>query len=391
VSTPGLGHIAGATPAGTLTRIRPGSLIDVPGNRTRESVTLFDHQAYAPYAQAVPPEPVVRRSRLRRVLPTVLSLLLVVVGIFAYLGFQQLVDRYTVLTFSPSASVSALIDSAHLTENGRFLFLASKPQIESNPTFASSCSSNEEGTGILGCYVPKDRRIHLFQVTDERLSGLMDVVADHEMLHAAWDRMNTAERQQLAPLLEAEAAKLSGDAGFQQRLAYYAKAEPGERDNELHSIIGTEVASISPELEKHYAEYVTDRPAIVAMQAKTDAVFSDLENRSTALSSSMKATQAAIDSEYSQYTTGYSKLRADIRVFNARTDFTTNRQIQLAESALKTRQAALDAIYTDILSKTDQYNADYAELTSLTNQTAGLNEALNHGDSGLVAPPAQTG
>lgn len=325
-----------------------------------------------------------RRGWLTHALPTVLALVLVAAGVLAFLGFQRLVDQYTVWIFRPSAAVSTLIGSSQLTDEGRFIFLASKPVIESPTTFASTCANNKEGSGILGCYLPKDRSIHLFAVTEPRLLGLTDVVAAHEMLHAVWDRLGTAEQQQLVPLLEQEATKLAENPAFQARLDYYAKNEPGERDNELHSIIGTEIASISPELETHYAKWIGDRPGLVALQVKTDAVFNDLEKRSADLSASMNALQNTITDEYARYTSGYSQLNADIGQFNARTDFVSNRQIDLAQRALEVRRVSLDARYADILAKTAEYNTDLAELKALSQQTAGLNSALNQG------PPVST-
>jgi hypothetical protein len=224
-------------------------------------------------------------------------------------------------------------------------------------------------------------------VTVPRLLGLTDVVAAHEMLHAAWDRLTTAEQRQLVPLLEAEASKLSGNAAFQARLDYYAKNEPGERDNELHSIIGTEIASISPELETHYAKWFRDRQTLVALQAKTTAVFTDLENRSTALSTALGALRSTIDAEYAAYTSGYGVLNMDIRRFNARTDFTSNRQIDIGRRELNARRVELDAQYADVLTKTNDYKADLAALNALSDQTAGLNSALNQGTSAPIPPP----
>ena len=341
-------------------------------------MTLFEQDAY------VLPSTPRRRSRLARVFPTVLALALIAAGVLAFLGFHRLVDQYTVWTFRPSASVSTLIESSQLTDEGRFIFLASKPVIEPSLIFASSCASNQEGSGILGCYLPRDRSIHLFAVTEPRLAGLTDVVAAHEMLHAVWDRLTTAEQQQLVPLLEQEASKLGGDRAFQARLDYYAKNEPGQRDNELHSIIGTEIAAISPELEAHYAKWLGNRRALVQLQGKTNAVFTDLEKRSATLSAAMDALQATINDEYASYTSGYAQLNADIRRFNARTDFTSTRQVDVAKGALESRRSSLDVRYADILAKTADYNTDLAEIKALSEQTAGLNSALNHG------PPVTT-
>jgi len=327
-----------------------------------------------------------RRGWLTRALPTVLALVLVAAGVIAFLGFQRLVDQYTVWTFRPSAAVSTLIGSSRLTGEGRFIFLASKPVIESSTVFASSCASNQEGSGILGCYLPRDRSIHLFAVTEPRLLGLTDVVAAHEMLHAVWDRLSSAEQDQLVPQLEREATKLAGDPAFQARLDYYAKNEPGERANELHSIIGTEIASISPELEAHYSKWLGNRQAVVALQEKTDAVFTELEKRSADLSASMAALQATIIDEYASYTSGYDQLNSEIRRFNARTDFTSKRQIDLAKGALEARHVSLDAQYADILARTAEYNSELAELKVLSERTAGLNSALNQGPAETIIP-----
>lgn len=318
-----------------------------------------------------------RRRRLSRVIPTVIALLLVAGGAWGVLSFQRLVDQYTVWTFTPSAATASIADGSRMTTEGRFLFFASKPAVEPAAVFDSSCASKQEGSGILGCYLPTGRTIHLFDVTDARLAGLEDVVGAHEMLHAAWDRMNTLERQQLIPELEAAASRLSGDPEFTSRMAYYAKAEPGERDNELHSIIGTEVASIGPVLEAHYARYFTDRAAVVALHEKSDAVFTDLRARSAALSTTMAGLKVEIDAEYAAYSSGFERLNADVLAFNARTDWTSNAQIARATHALESRRAALDAQYADVVAKHNEYNADHAALTSLTDQTNELYKGLN--------------
>jgi hypothetical protein len=321
--------------------------------------------------------PTRRRRGLSRMIPTVIALLLVAAGAWGVVSFQRLVDQYTVWTFTPSAAVESIAHGSRMTEEGRFLFLASRPAVEPAELFDTSCASEQEGSGILGCYLPTGRTIHLFDVTDDRLAGLEDVVGAHEMLHAAWDRMNTLDRQLLIPDLEAAASVLAGNADFASRMAYYAKAEPGERDNELHSIIGTEVASIAPALQAHYAQYFTDRGAVVALHEKSDAVFTDLQARSAALSTSMTALKADIDAEYAAYSTGYEGLNADVLAFNARTDWTSNAEIGRATRALESRRATLDAQYAEVVAKHSEYNADHTALTALTDQTNELYKGLN--------------
>jgi hypothetical protein len=121
-----------------------------------------------------------RRRGLSRILPSVIALALVAGGAWGALSFQHLVDQYTVWTFTPSQATESIVAASHLSAEGRFLFLASKPQVETAATFDANCSSEQEGNGILGCYLPTGRTIHLFDVTDPRLAGLEDVVAGQD-------------------------------------------------------------------------------------------------------------------------------------------------------------------------------------------------------------------
>ena len=67
----------------------------------------------------------------------------------------------------------------------------------------------------------------------------------------------------------------STDQDLRARMAGYAQSEPGEETNELHSILGTETASLPPALEAHYAKCFSDRSKIVAAHAAYQSVFND--------------------------------------------------------------------------------------------------------------------
>ena len=116
-----------------------------------------------------------------------------IVGVVWVLGNAQRVeDQVAVWQFEPSPELEQYVQRAGLGEEGTFLFFASRPVIASGEEFDNACAARTEGVGILGCYRPSDRSIVLFDVTDDRLDGIEEVVAAHEMLHAAWDRMSTA-------------------------------------------------------------------------------------------------------------------------------------------------------------------------------------------------------
>jgi len=321
------------------------------------------------------------RARIARVVLTVVLVLALVIAVGgALLSARRIADQFTVWNFRPSATLTGYIERASMTGEASFLFLASTPAIEQSAEFDSVCANHKEDVGILGCYVPADRTIHLFDVTDDRLDGLEEVVAAHEMLHAAWDRLGENDIAALEPLLEAEADRLADDPEFAERMAFYAETEPGERANELHSIIATEVADISPELESHYSAYFIDREAVVALHVASNAVFMELQARSEALVASLAALRDGIEADYAQYNSGYDDLNADIRAFNRRADngdFDSWAAFDRERRGILARQASLDALYESIQARTAQYDAGVAELDTLNAQVAELNASIN--------------
>lgn len=339
------------------------------------------------------PEPR-RRTRLgaRRLFGIVLAVLLnlaLIASIF-WLGTHRdrVSDQFAVWNFTAAPAISDYAARSTMTEEGRFLFYASRPSIASGTEFDTACATHQEGVGILGCYLPADRSIHLFDVTDPRLDGLEDVVAAHEMLHAAWDRMSADERAKLAPLLEAEVAKLSDDTALAETLAFYATAEPGERLNELHSILGTEYPDLSPQLEAHYAEYFSDRKAVTAMHDTSNAVFVEQAAQIAALVAQIDALAAGIDTDYAAYNAGYDQLTADVRSFNSRAEaggFDSQAAFDHERQALISRQADLDTLYGSIQERHDTYAGLVAQLDDLNAQVDQLNQSIN------ISPHDSTG
>lgn len=328
------------------------------------------------------------RRTARIAVASVLVVAILIAGLWALTHVQRIKDQIAVFTFTPSTQLEGYADRATLTGEGRFLFFASRPVVETGAAFNDVCAAQREDVGILGCYLHSDQSIHLFDVTDARLDGLEEVVAAHELLHAAWDRMSPAEQATLEPLLEAEAATRADDPVFAKTLAYYATAEPGERDNELHSIIGTEFATISPQLEAHYATYFSNRAAIVAMHEKSDAVFTAQQQQITALQSQLDAIAAGINADYASYNAGYDQLGRDIADFNARANngsFTSQAQFDSERATLMGRQAALDADYASISARQTQYNGLLDQLRALNAQAEDLNRSIN------ITPHQQTG
>jgi hypothetical protein len=322
-------------------------------------------------------------------LSTVLAIAVVFGGIYLVQHPQPIIDQVTVWQYEPTPVVEGHVDRLGLTEHGRFLYYASKPSIESSMAFAESCPAHagEDGFGILGCYVPKSKTIYLYDVTDERLDGTEEITAAHEMLHAAWDRLGDDERARLASLLEAEYEKHSSDSAFQERMEIYARIEPGEHANELHSILGTEVAELGTELEEYYARYFTDRLSVTELHAAANAVFVQLTARTEELVAEMDALRAEIEADYARYTNGTDALNRDVEDFNSRAQANSSeelRQLNEEREELIRRKDALDTLYASVQQRSDHFDELMVELEGLNELSADLQRGLNIGGEATV-------
>jgi len=324
---------------------------------------------------------------LRRISATgLVSLVAIGLAAVIWTNHQYITDEFNYLRFQPSSSVATLADRSGMNDTGRFLFYASEPQIDDAQNFNGKCGQTEASTAILGCYT--GQRIYLYDVTNAELDGITEVTAAHEMLHAAYERMNDRERTQVNSLVEAEYATLKNDKAFAQRMAFYAKTEPGERDNELHSIIGTEVTTISPALEEHYRQYFSDRGLVTALHTKYAAIFANLQNQEQQLTDQLTQLGNTIDSDSINYNAQVSQLNTDIQSFNQRASsggFNDEADFQAARAALVNRVAALNVLRTTINNDVSQYSTLKQELATVSTQSDALNRSI---DSNLAPAPS---
>lgn len=323
------------------------------------------------------------RGHVAAIVATVLS---VALALFLFANRQYVVDQISNWQYQPTSEITSFVAKTGMNATGKFYFYASQPSLESTQEFNNKCGRKEQSTAILGCYT--GRNIYIYNVTNAQLDGIREVTAAHEMLHAAYDRMSDDERKTVDTLLEAEYAKLKDDKDFADRMAFYARTEPGERDNELHSVIGTEVGSLSSELEAHYAKYFSDRSKVVALHDKYAAVFSDLQTRGELLSSQLTSLGNTIESESANYNKAVLQLNNDIQAFNSKASdggFSSDSEFQAARSGLIARASQLDAERSAINDKVTQYNTLRSELATIASQSDALNRSI---DSTLAPAPS---
>jgi len=290
-------------------------------------------------------------------------------------------DAVTVWQYKPTPAISGYATRAAMSDRGRFLFYASTPEVVPGEAFDVLCSRDEPDMGVLGCFTLADGRIYLYDITNVDLGAVEVVVAAHEMLHAAWDRLPAEEKAALVDLLEDAFATVGVDSELAQRIASYEEFDRASRIPELYAIVGTELPSLSPALEEHYAEYFDDRSAVVALWQQVEAIFSALEQELDRLSGELDRLAAQIDVEQGAAEQTAAVLEADIAAFNTRADrpggYTSQSGFERDRQSLIARQKSLTAAIDATNATIDDYNALVTEFTVLNEQAAALDKDLN--------------
>lgn len=326
-----------------------------------------------------------RASTHGRKLAVILVVTSLLIALSLLLNRQRIVDQVIVWQYQPSGQIATLTDRTTMNGEGKFYFYASQPALEDASSFNKKCDRKEQSTAILGCYT--GRNIYIYNVTDERLEGIREVTAAHEMLHAAYDRLGDNERTKVNKLLEAEYEKLKSDAKLAERMAFYARTEPGERDNELHSVIGTEMATLDPALEAHYKQYFADRSAVVKLHEKYETVFNSLQSQAEKLSAQLNQLGDTIETDSVAYNKNVAQLNQDIEAFNAKAEsggFSSQEEFNAERGSLVARADQLESTRQAINEKISQYEALRQELLNVASRSEELNRSI---DSTLAPAP----
>ncbi|MBC7512508.1 hypothetical protein H7142_02515 [Candidatus Saccharibacteria bacterium] len=308
----------------------------------------------------------------------IISAILVVGSVALWTQRQNVVDAIQYYQYDPTPLVKSVATDAGLTDDAIFTFYATHPSIESSEMFNQHCKRQEADSPILGCFTMN--RIFIFDVSDERLKGIKVVTAAHELLHAEYERLPDTEKRRLQSLLEKAYASVN-DEKLDARMKYYEKTEPGQSINELHSIVGTEFETISPELEAYYARFFKDRAALVKLQKQVESTFESLSREADQLVEQLETLASKINSDTSQYNNDTESLNQKVQEFNDRAGrsggFTTQSEFQSARQQLIIQSNALSESRQKIQLNITQYKTLLAKLESINSESASLNASLD--------------
>ncbi len=212
-------------------------------------------------------------KKLRVVLAYAFLAVLVGANVVAFMQRERIADWWAMRGYTPSAEVASLVSQTTMTPVAQHLFYVNRPSLEDKAGFNEHCSSKTEHSVVLGCYHGNRQGIYLYNVIDERLQGVKQVTAAHEMLHQAFDRLSEAERTDITSQMEQFAQSGGLEARVEDKLNLYRESDSSDLPNEMHSIFGTEVADLPEPLETYYKRYFKDRAAVVAFSATYQSEF----------------------------------------------------------------------------------------------------------------------
>ena len=239
--------------------------------------------------------------RFKKLLSYLVTLTFLLVPIAALLQRQYIYDWWVLRSYTPPQAVEKLAADTDMTNKAKDIFYVAKPKLQDKSEFRSSCTSAEK-TIVLGCYKTRDG-IFVYDITDTRLSGVQQVTAAHEMLHAAYERLSKAEKARIDDLTAKQYAALT-DERIRKNVEAYRSRDAQVVPNELHSILATEVKVLLPELEDYYKKYFIDRSKVVSFSVQYESEFSTREaqveaydNKLTQLKSQIDSLNASLDTQ----------------------------------------------------------------------------------------------
>lgn len=326
------------------------------------------------------PQKQTRKSGLKLAVFALLIALAGVAGVLCYQNRILISDWFSGLSYSVTPEISALEESVNFTDSAKITLHATHPALEPRDDFNIHCDSHDSAVSILGCYV--SNHIYLYNISAEGLSGVKESTLAHEFLHAVWDRLTDTEKNSLSEKLTEVYNNEEYHSLLAEDLEIY---DESMRLEELHSRIGTEIANLPEELEKHYAKYFNDQDAVVAFYNSYITPFRELSEKIDELSSEMKRLDSEIDEKTKAYYAGAEQLSADIDEFNTCVNtsgcFATTSAANTKRSELLSRKASLDDEYTSINKLIEKYNALVTEYNESVLRGQTLESIINSNSS----------
>jgi hypothetical protein len=304
-------------------------------------------------------------------------LILLSFPVVVYFKAQALTDWWQLRGYSPPAAVASLASQDGMTSYARHIFYVNHPALESSPAqFQTDCNQSEK-TIVLGCYHSNQDGIFVFDVNDPRLSGVQQVTAAHEMLHAAYDRLSSKDRNYVDGLLQNYFNTQLHDQRIIDTMNLYKQTEPNDVVNEMHSVFGTEIANLPALLQQYYSRYFTNRAVVTSFASSYQSEFTTREDKIAADKAQLDLLKTSINAEQAQLQTQFNKINAD----RARLDsLRSSGQIAQYNASISSFNAEVDDYNSSVQTlraDISRYNQLVEDYNAIASELTGLEKALD--------------
>jgi len=310
----------------------------------------------------------------RKFFSLISTLLVVVVPVLAFMQRQAIFDQIRLHGYSAPDSVTQLATDTTMLPSTRRLFYVYHPALDEKSEFNKACRENEQ-TIVLGCYV-EGKGIYLLNVTDSRLTGVEQVTAAHETLHAEYARLSTSERKKVDQMTAAAFAGLT-DQRIKDTIELYRKQDASVVPNELHSILGTEVRNLPADLENYYKQYFSDRSKVIAYSEQYEQAFTERKNQIIAYDDQLSALKEQISNLQASLTTQAAELSGERDRLNS---LKSSGQVSAYNAAVPGYNAKVNSFNQSIDTLTgliNQYNDIVPKRNAIASEESDLVQAID--------------
>lgn len=321
-------------------------------------------------------------TRIGRNITVVVSLIVMAASIYGITHRQEILDYLALRNYTPSQRVVQVANDTTMRDETRRVFYVNHPELNDKTQFRQNCPSTVHSI-VLGCYV-ENRGIFLLDVTDQRLNGVIQVTAAHEVLHAEYDRLSSAERENVDKMTAAFFSQLSNER-IKSTIERYRSKDASTVPGELHSILGTEVRELSPELEAYYSQYFSDRSKIVSYSEGYEQTFVDLSSQVEKYDTQLDSLKETIESNRVEIQGQGNDIERQKKHLD---DLLSSGQTEEYNSSVESFNTAVNN-YNRLLQITKSLIAEYNELVESRNNIATTEQELAEAINSNTVPQEQ--
>lgn len=189
---------------------------------------------------------------MRKIIDIAILIFVLFFGFFAVKNAHTIGDRLHSLKYTAPAEIVKIADAASMTEKSKLMFYRFSPTLLSQYDLDFKC-----GVKKLGC--TSNHSIYILNYNGDKELNQSSVTAAHEMLHVAYSRLSGSQKNKINKLIDSELEKPEA-SDIKDKLSGYSA---DDYYDEAHSFVGTELASISLELDEYYSKFFINRNKII--------------------------------------------------------------------------------------------------------------------------------